>query len=148
MSRRVSRGFDCARLSALLAAAGMTRSDIARLADISAHTLSAWVNRGVTPDIERLTRVCAVLGAKVTDVVIVDDADCMPSDLRIRRGLTQVQLGAAAGLSTTVVSGFERAETRWSPRKAAKLAPVLGVSVEQLHEAWQRARARPAGAPA
>lgn len=126
----------------------MSRLDVARLADVSADTLSSWEHRGGTPDIERLARVCAVLRVEVTDVVNVPDDECMPSDLRIRCGLTQVQLGAAAGLSTTVVSGFERAQTRWSPRKAARIAPVLGVSVEQLHEAWQRSRNRPAGASA
>ncbi|APA78392.3 helix-turn-helix domain-containing protein [Mycobacterium avium] len=147
MGRRVQRGFDRDLFRDAIKAAGVSRSDLARLADISPATIHSWERRGGTPDIERLARIAGVLGVEVTAFVHVPDDECLPSDLRNRRGLTQVQLAAAAGLSTTVVSGFERAETRWSVKKAEKLAPVLGVSVEQLHEAWQRSRTRPAGTP-
>jgi len=149
VGRRVHRGFNREALRAALAhaeAGGVPRSDLARLAGISAATIRSW-DRGGAPDIERLSRLCAVLDIAITDVVQVPDDEALPSDLRIRKGLTQVQLAAAAGLSTTVVSGFERAESRWSPTKAAKLAAVLGASVEDLEQAWQRARSRPAGAP-
>lgn len=150
MGRRVHRGFDRDALRAALKTAkanGVPRSDLARLAGISAATIRSWDRRGGAPDIERLSRLCGVLGIAITDLVRVPDDEAMPSDLRIRQGLTQVQLAAAAGLSTTVVSAFERAESRWSPTKAARLATVLAVSVEDLEQAWQRARNRPAGAP-
>ena len=110
--------------------------------------MRSWEHRGGAPDIERLSRIAKILEVDVAEFVRVPDEECMPSDLRLRRGLTQMQLGAAAGLSTTVISGFERAENRWSDSKAERLAPVLGVSVEQLRQAWQRAKDRPAGAPA
>lgn len=147
MGRRVRRGFDRELFRDAIAASGMPRSDLARLADISPATIHSWERRGGSPDIERLARIAAVLGVDVNAFVYVPDGECLPSDLRVRKGLTQVQLAAAAGLSTTVLSGFERAETRWSVRKAEMLAPVLGVSVEQLHDAWQRSRTRPAGTP-
>lgn len=147
MGRRVRRGFDRDLFREAIKASGVPRSDLARLADISAATIHSWERRGGSPDIERLARIAGVLGVDVTAFVHVPDDECFPSDLRVRKGLTQVQLATAAGLSTTVVSGFERAETRWSPKKAERLVPVLGVSVEQLQEAWQRARTRPAGAP-
>lgn len=150
VGRRVKRGFDLDAFRAAVAAAeagGVSRSDLARLADISPATVHAWERRGGAPDIERLARICGVLGIDVTVLVHVPDEECLPSDLRIRQGLTQVQLATAAGLSSTAVSSFERAETRWSAVKAAKLAPILGVTTEELHAAWQRARARPAGSP-
>lgn len=150
MGRRVQRGFDREAFRAALSTAkgnGVPRSDLARLAGISAATIRGWDRRGGAPDIERLSRLCAVLGVEVTDFVRVPDNETLPSDLRIRKGLTQVQLATAAGLSTTVVSGFERGESRWSPAKAATLAAVLGVSADDLAQAWQRARDRPAGAP-
>lgn len=147
MGRRVRRGFDRELFREAIAASGVPRSDLARLADISAATIHSWERRGGTPDIERLARIAAVLGTDVNAFVYVPDDECLPSDLRVRKGLTQVQLATAAGLSTTVLSGFERAETRWSVKKAEMLAPVLGVSVEQLHDAWQRSRTRPAGTP-
>lgn len=147
MSRRISRGFQRERFHEIVEASPISRSDIARLADVSAWTIRSWERRNVAPDIDRLVRVAEILNVNVATLVQVPDDKCMPSDLRIRRGLTQMQLGALAGLSTTVVSGFERAENRWSDRKAEQLAPVLGVTVEQLRQAWQRAKERPAGSP-
>lgn len=126
----------------------MSRGDIARLAEMSPDTINSWIRRGVDPDIERLSRIAKVLAVDMSEFVHVPDEECLASDLRIRAGLTQVQLAAAAGLSTTVISGFERAETRWNDRKAEAIAKVLGVSVEQLRQAWQRSRTRPPGQPA
>lgn len=147
MGRRVRRGFDRELFREAVKAAGLPRSDLARLADISPATIHSWERRGGSPDVERLARIAAVLGVDITAFVHVSDDECFPADLRVRKGLTQVQLAAAAGLSTTVVSGFERAETRWSVKKAEKLAPVLGVSIDVLQQAWQRARTRPGGTP-
>jgi transcriptional regulator with XRE-family HTH domain len=147
VGRRIRRGFDRDRFSEVVRTAGVPRSDLARLAGISAATLHSWERRGGFPDVERLARFAAVLSMDVTEFVHVPDHECMPSDLRVRKGLTQVQLAALAGLSTTAVSAFERGETQWSAVKAAKLVPVLGVSVEELQRAWQRARSRPAGTP-
>jgi transcriptional regulator with XRE-family HTH domain len=148
VSRRVSRGFQRERFHQAVESSELSRADLARLADVSAGTVWSWERRGGSPDIERLSRIAKVLEVDVAEFVCVPDEECMPSDLRLRRGLTQMQLGAAAGLSTTVISGFERADNRWSDRKAELLAPVLGVSVEQLYEAWLRAKKRPGGAPA
>lgn len=147
MGRRVRRGFDRELFREAVKASGLPRSDLARLADSSPATIHSWERRGGSPDVERLARIAGVLGVDITAFVHVSDDECFPADLRVRKGLTQVQLAAAAGLSTTVVSGFERAETRWSVKKAEKLAPVLGVSIDVLQQAWQRARARPGGTP-
>ena len=126
----------------------MSRGDIARLAEMSPASIHSWLRRGVDPDVERLSRVAKVLEIDMSEFVHVPDDECFPSDLRIRAGLTQVQLATAAGVSTTVLSGFERAETRWSERKGSAIAAVLGVSLDELHKAWERSRTRPAGTPA
>jgi transcriptional regulator with XRE-family HTH domain len=148
LSRRVRRGFRREHFIDVLDASGMSRGDIARLAEMSPATIKSWERRGGSPDIERLSRVARLLEVDMGEFVYVPDDECFPSDLRIRVGLTQVQLATAAGLSTTVLSGFERGETRWSDRKGAALAATLGVSVDDLHAAWQRARTRPPGTPA
>ncbi|MEN4464194.1 helix-turn-helix transcriptional regulator [Mycolicibacterium conceptionense] len=148
MSRAVRRGFRREHFAELLDASGMSRGDIARLAEMSPASIHSWIRRGVDPDVERLSRVAKVLDVGMDEFVAVPDDECFPSDLRIRAGLTQVQLATAAGLSTTVLSGFERAETRWSERKGAAIAAVLGVSVDELRKAWERSRTRPAGTPA
>lgn len=148
MSRRVRRGFQRERFIEAIRAAGMTHGDLGRLAEVSVAAITSWERRGGTPDIERLVRVAGVLGVSLEELVHLPDEKCLPSDLRLRVGLTQVQLAAAAGLSTTAVSGFERAEPGWSDRKATAIASVLGISVEDLRAAWQRSRDRPPGAPA
>ncbi|MFA7388606.1 MAG: helix-turn-helix transcriptional regulator, partial [Thiohalobacteraceae bacterium] len=88
------------------------------------------------------------LAVRIDDFIDVPEDERFPSDWRLLRGMTQVQLASAAGLSTTVISGFERAETRWDDVKATKIAAALGVDLEVLREAWERARVRPAGSPA
>ena len=108
MGRRVRRGFDRELFREAVKAAGLPPADLARLADISPATIHSWERRGGSPDVERLARIAAVLGVDITAFVHVSDDECFPADLRVRKGLTQVQLAAAAGLSTTVVSGFER----------------------------------------
>lgn len=141
------RGFRRDRFTEIVDASGMSRGDIARLAEMSPASIHSWIRRGVDPDIERLSRIAKVLDVPVSEFVHVPDDECLPSDLRMRAGLSQVQLAAAAGLSTTVVSGFERAETRWNARKAAAIAGVLGVSVDDMRKAWDRSRTRPPGTP-
>jgi transcriptional regulator with XRE-family HTH domain len=93
-------------------------------------------------------RVAQVLGVAVSELVDVDTSVQMPSDLRIRKGLSQIELARATGLSTAVTGAFERAEVGWKDKYATKIAAVLEVSIEELREAWERARRRPPGTPA
>lgn len=125
----------------------MSTGDIGRISGVSPATIRTWL-RGGHPDIERLSRVAAALDLELTVLVEVPDEQCFPSDLRNRKGLTQVQLATKAGLSTTVISGFERAETGWDDAKGARIAAALDVRPEELQQAWTRARNRPPGAPA
>lgn len=147
MSRRVQRGFQRERFTEAVRYTVMTIGDLGRLSDVSPATIRAWL-RGGYPDIERLARVAATLNLELPYLIDVPDTECLPSDLRLRKGLTQVQLAAAVGLSTTVVSGFERAETAWDEGKTAAIAAVLGVSPDILRQAWNRARNRAPGTPA
>lgn len=148
MSRRIRRGFDPGRFREVIGRSGIRQDDLARLAEVDVSTLWRWGKGGGSPDVEALARVAAVLQVPITELVDVPDDEAMPADLRIRRGLTQVDLAARAGLSTTAVSGFERGQSRWSLAKAEPLAAALGVSVEQLQQAWRRARTRPPGTSA
>lgn len=142
------RGFQLDRFTELRRAAGMTMTDLARFAEVSPSTISSWERKGGAPDITRLVRVAGVLGVELTELVDVHPDDRMVSDWRIRKGLSQIELARAAGLSTAVVAYFERAEVKWNLGHAEKIAAVLDVTVAELQAAWQRARVRPAGAPA
>lgn len=144
MSRRVERGFQRERFIEAVRGTIMTTGDLGRLSRVAPATIRSWL-RGGYPDIERLTRVAATLDLDIAELIQVPDDECFPSDLRLRKGLTQVQLAGAVGLSTTVISGFERAETRWDDLKGAAIAEGLGVGVDELRRAWERARTRPPG---
>ncbi len=148
MSHRVVRGFQLDKFRELREAAGMTIGDLARRAELHPSTISAWERSAGAPDITRLARVAKILGVDYSELVHVDPAERMVSDWRIRKGLSQIELARATGLSTTVVAYFERAEVNWNPVTAEKIAAALDMSVAELAEAWQRARARPPGHPA
>lgn len=51
---------------------------------------------------------------------------------RVKRGLTQAQLGEAAGLRQATVSAIESGDVRPRPETIKGLAEALGVSVEWL----------------
>lgn len=70
-----------------------------------------------------------------------------PGDRRVMSGLTQPQAAARAQLSTAILQRIERGEYPLSDKSAEALAEVLGISADEYHAAYQRARQRPAGAP-
>ena len=148
MSQRVQRGFRGERFRELREAAGMTMTDLARLSDLSPSTISSWERGSAAPDVARLVQVASVLGVDVSELVNVDASAQMPSDLRVRKGLSQIELARATGLSTAVTGAFERAEVAWKDKHATKIAAALDVSIEELRQAWERARRRPPGTPA
>lgn len=147
-SGRVIRGFRPDRLRELRRKAGLNQGEFARVLDVARGVPWYW-EQGRSPEVERLPAIAAALGVAIDEIVYVDPAERMPSDLRVRKGLNRVQLARACGLSTTALSNFERAESKTcNLAHAQQLAPVLGVTVDELREAWQRARTRPPGAPA
>jgi transcriptional regulator with XRE-family HTH domain len=79
--------------------------------------------------------------------VRIDVAERYPGDWRVMQGLTQLQLAAAAGLSTAMVQRIERGEYPLSDANATTLAGLLGITAQAYRQAYQRARQRPAGTP-
>lgn len=148
VSRRVTRGFDPAKLIKLRTDRHITRADLARLTDVGESTLHHWEHGTRSPQIDLLARVVDSLGGSVADVVSVPDADTFPGDLRIRRGLTQPELGRRSGVVTSAITRIERGQAALTAESALKICQVLDVSVETYRAAYERARARPAGDPA
>lgn len=147
-SAQVIRGFRPDRLRELRKEAGLNQGEFARVLDVARGVPWYW-EQGRSPEVERLPAIAAALGVSIDEIVYVDPAERMPSDLRVRKGLNRVQLARLCGLSTTALSNFERAEAKvCNLAHAQQIAPVLGVSVDELRQAWQRARTRPPGAPA
>lgn len=148
VSRRVTRGFDPARLVNLRSARKITRADLARLTDVGESTLHHWEHGTRSPQIDLLARVVAALDGSIADVVSIPDGDTFPGDLRILAGLTQPELGRRSGVGTSAITRIERGQAALTPESARKLCQVLGVSIETYRAAYERARSRPAGHPA
>lgn len=145
VSRRVTRGFDPVKLAELRANHHMTRSDLARLAEIGESTLHHWERGTRSPQVDLLARVLDQLDATVQDVVTIPDAETFPGDLRIRAGLTQPELGRLSGIGTSSITRIERGQAALTAESLGKLSTVLQVTTEVYQAAYDRVRARPAG---
>ncbi|MDI9979377.1 helix-turn-helix transcriptional regulator [Rhodococcus sp. IEGM 1307] len=148
VSRRVLRGFDPERLIALRKSRRLGRPELARLSDVSLQTIHKWESGGQSPQIDILMRVVRALEVEVSDLVDIKRDDRYPGDWRVLLGLTQPQLGAKAGISTSMVGAIERGDARLTDNFAKKLAEALEISEEELRASFERVRTRPAGTPA
>ncbi|WP_287041581.1 helix-turn-helix transcriptional regulator [Mycobacterium sp.] len=145
MTRRVLRGFSAQAFAEIRRTHGISVSDLARLADVSAATIFNWEAGKGTPQVDLLARVMSILDAPIEDVVTVAAEDRYPGDWRVIKGMTQPQLAAVAKIPTTTLRGIERADAALTDANAAKLAACLDISVEEYQAAYGRARQRPAG---
>ena len=141
------RGFNPARLRQVRKERGYSQGELARAAEIGTTTLYHWEAESKSPQVDLLARVAAALDVSIEEFVEVPVADRYPGDWRVLRGMTQPQLGRAAGLSTPMVGGIERGEVSLSDDAAARLAEALKISPNDLREAYERARRRPLGEP-
>lgn len=148
VTRRVLRGFDADRFRKRRLELNLTRADLGRLADISPAAVTAWEQGRRKPQVDTLARAAAVLQSPLEVLVHVPRDQRYVGDLRVIRGLTQPALAMKVGVSTATLGAIERGEVRLTPSTTAALAEVLDSSPEEVFRAWQRARSRPAGAPA
>ncbi|MFM9262225.1 helix-turn-helix transcriptional regulator [Rhodococcus sp. 5A-K4] len=148
MSRRMMRGFSPAALKKAREARKVGRAALARSAGVSSSTVRRWENGQVSPGVDLLAQVAVVLGIEISDVVLVPVDTRYPGDWRVLKGLTQMQLAAAVGVTTEVIGAIERGERVVPYVIAAKLAKKLGISVEELVAANRRAHDRGLDEPA
>lgn len=147
MSRNVLRGFDKKAFAVARKAAGMSRGDLARLADTTAATIHNWEIGATSPQIDFLARAAKVLNIEIGDVVVTDPEQRYLSDYRCLVGLTQPQLGKVCGLTTTTITRIERGEIALTDKIAAALTAALGISEAQVKRAYLKAKHRPPGTP-
>lgn len=145
VSRRILQGFDPDALKRRRNELGMTRGDLARAADISVTAVADWENGRRTPQVDSLAHVASALKCEISAFVHMGPGARSLADLRILAGLTQPQLGKITGISTTVISSLERAESGLSEERAEVLARVLGVDVEAIETGYAKARNRAPG---
>lgn len=145
MSRRVLRGFSPSEFAKARRNAGLSVSDLARIAEVSVSTVHHWEAGTRSPQVDILAKAMAVLGVPIEGVVLIPAGQRYPSDWRVMRGLTQPQLAATAHMPTVTVQRIERADYPLSDQHAEAIASTLGVDVDEYREAYERARKRPAG---
>ncbi|QZS52639.1 helix-turn-helix domain-containing protein [Rhodococcus opacus] len=142
------RGFQPDQLEKARRSAGVSQRELARLARLNADTIRRWELGDSSPQVDLLARVTAAIGVPISDLVKVPEGDRYPGDWRILRGLTQPQLGAAAGVTTQIVGSVERGEISLSDNVARKLSAALQIPETELRASYERVRTRPAGTPA
>ncbi|MGD9517670.1 helix-turn-helix domain-containing protein [Mycolicibacterium sp.] len=147
MTRRVLRGFSPTRFADLRRRRGLTIDDLARLSARGTSTLYAWESGARTPQVDILALVMAILDRPIADVIDLTPDERYPGDWRVIRGMTQPELAAAAGITTTTLRKIERAAVALTDRNAAAIARALGISPDAYRAAWDRARSRPPGTP-
>lgn len=148
LSRRIMRGFNRATLTQARTTAGLSRQDLARLARTGRATIDNWETGRSTPQIDVLVRVAEVLSLPVDALIDIPEDQRYPGDWRVLRGLTQPQLAAATGLSTTTIGAIERGEVALTDANAAAIARALNIDDTTYQQAYERARTRPPGTPA
>lgn len=146
MSRRVLRGFDPARFSALRKGK-MPTLELARLSGVTVSTLYAWEAGTYSPQVDKLAAAMKVLNSPIEHVVIVARDERFPGDWRVLRGVTQPQLAALASISTSTLKKIERGESTLTDENAEVLSRLLGTTPAEYKAAWRRAKERPPGTP-
>jgi transcriptional regulator with XRE-family HTH domain len=148
MSRRILRGFSTHEFAAIRARAGMSVSDLSRMADVAVSTIHHWEAGTRSPQVDILALVMEALGAPIEAVVLIPAEHRYPGDWRVMKGLTQPQLARAAQIPTVTIQRIERADYPLSDKNAEAIAGVLGIGSAEYRDAYQRARRRPPGTSA
>lgn len=148
MTRRVMRGFNAAEFAQIRQQRGYSVADLARLSSVGLATLHHWEAERVTPQIDRLVRVMAILETPIEEVIDLAPHERYPGDWRVIRGLTQPELAAAAGIATTTLRAIERADVALTDTNAQALGHALDISPAAYRAAYERARTRPPGTTA
>ncbi|MGW5317805.1 helix-turn-helix domain-containing protein [Nocardia thailandica] len=147
MTRRVTRGFDPARLrDARLRHPDpvmRSRAEVARRAGVGVATLQHWENGVKSPQVDKLRAVCQALGIPIERVVVIPEDQLDLSDWRVRRGWLQPELARLAGLSSAHVARLEDGQVVTLPRATAdRLAEALDIDVDVVFAAYERGRTR------
>ena len=143
MSRRILRGFAPAALKKARKKKKLSIGELGRLAEVSPGAVLTWETGKSTPQADSLKRAVTVLGIAMEDVVKIKPDQRYLGDLRIFAGLTQPQLAAKIGISTTALATVERGHSRLKEDVAQRMAEEFGLPVQDVKDAYERTRTRP-----
>lgn len=143
MARRALYGFDPTRLIEVRRERGLSRSDLGRIADVPYNTLRRWETANAAPAPELLKRVADALGVELSELAVIPTAAATLASRRNEKGLTQLEVAAALGMSKSTYSRLERGERKATKDDIRRLAEALEESDAAVRELWTRANQRP-----
>lgn len=141
MARSTVRGFSGARLRRFRLERGLTGDELADAAEVSYQAVSAWETGRSAPTPHLLARVARVLHVTIADLVAIPPGKLTLSDLRVQAGMTQSEIAAELGVSTSIVGTIEKGRTKYHPDRAACMARLYEVNLGEVEAAWQNSRA-------
>lgn len=139
-SMRETQGFDRHRFLAARSSARMTKGELSRLSGVDRAAIHRWESGECRPLTQSLARVADALKVKPSQLMAEPRpvTECTLSELHDRRGLTQAELAARAGLTRRVLGRIERGRGKLDGPRSAALARALDVTVEIIHGAHAR----------
>lgn len=140
MTRRGVQGFDGQLLRARREAAGLSVSELARLAGVAPQDVSKYESGTTKPGPDRLAALAECVGVKPLDLVDREELGDGLKALRTAAGFTQEILAGQAGPDMTLsrLKSLELGNVRRLPHAdAAALAVALGTTVEAVRAAHQ-----------
>lgn len=138
MPRNGVRGFSGAALRRGRSDAALRTDELAALVGVSRQTVTAWENGTARPSPAALRTLASTLRITTGDLVPIRESDLRISDLRALAGLTQEQVGAHVGLSTTAVGDLERGFRVVDDHLVELFSGLYDVRADRVRAVWQQ----------
>ncbi len=137
-----SAGFSPAALRRQMQRSGFTVEDVADQIGLTRQAVSAWLTGRTTPSPRSLARVAALLDVTTADLTPgVGPESSTLQDMRIRAGFSQSVVAQELGLLQSMLSDIERGRRDLHMGTAQRLSGLYGLSVDEVADAWEIARA-------
>ena len=140
MSLGRMENFDLGIFHELLTRSAKSQSQLAVECGVGKTVVSHWVTGRSKPSPPMAPKIAAALNVSVLELAGKTMATADLLDLRMSRGMIGAHLATAAGIKAHQYQRLEEAISMPTPELLDPLAPVLQVSVDQVHRAWVNRR--------
>ena len=134
--------FDLGIFRELLDRSGKSQSQLAVDCGVGKTVVSHWVTGRSKPSPQLAPKIAAALGVGVLDLAGKTSATADLFDLRMVQGMTGAQVAADAGIKPYQYQSLEEAISMPKQEHLDPVAPVLEVTVDQVHRAWINRRTK------
>lgn len=136
MASRQTAGFDGRCLRRARLRSGLSQAELAARIGVKRNNITRWESEQepVTPRLSTLALLADVLQVRPGELYRLQSERGLRR-LRLRAGLTQRELGEAAGVPRSTISAIERGRMTPDLRVQTQLANALHVSAAELDDA-------------